>query len=199
VVGSRVAAVVFAAALTFAAGAEAQLVGSPRPCVTERLTGSVSTGQEFQADLGAALRFRLDPGSGGANPPGWTIRVTPPDAPQSDHAMVATPPYRFANPRYVDTAYGVTAEEALAMSPRSFAFVASAEDYGAARDALDVLLWPAEHTEAEVEAARSTMADLPVYPATFTILEGSTLAGDSAHPNGVIERMSFEVELCLPR
>ena len=200
VVLARMAIVTWlAASLTTVSSATAQAVGSPRRCSSERLRGTVSSGQEFWKEVMPGLLFRLDPEAGAPNPTGWTIRVTPVDSPETDYSMVATPPYRFANPRYVDTGYGMTAQTALSMTPRDFAFVASSRDYNVARGALDVLLWPGNHSEAEVEEARSVMAELPVYPATFSILEGSVRPGDSANPNGLIEWMTFEVELCLPR
>jgi hypothetical protein len=142
--------------------------------------------------------FRLDAATHPQNPAGWTIRITPPFRRDADYSMVATPPYRFANPRYVDTSYGMTADQALALTPRQFAFVASPEDYASAMDALDILLWPAAHSPEQVEAAGSAIRGLPTYPGTLSIEDGGTIPPDSANPLGLIEWMSFRVDVCLP-
>jgi hypothetical protein len=179
-------------------GAAAQEHDSSLACQNEVLRGRVSDGENYEAVLTPALVFRLDAETHPQNPPGWVIRVTPPSAPDSDYSMVATPPYRFVNPRYVDTSYGVTPEAALAMTPRRFAFVASPEDYDAAAEALGILLWPGGHASEEVEAARVTLAGLPKYPGVFFIEDGNAIPPDSDHPYGRIEWMAFRVELCLP-
>jgi hypothetical protein len=158
----------------------------------------VAANQPFEAPLSPTLVFRLDADTTPANPSGWTLRVTPPGAPQRDHAMVATPPYRFANPRYVDTGYGITAEEALAHSPRDFAFVASPDDFDRATRALDVLLWSYSFTAAQVDSAAATLDAIRTYPASFTIEEGEVSAASTDHPLGRIEWMSFRLDACVP-
>ena len=68
----------------------------------------------------------------GAIGTGWGIEIRkkgdvadPPD----DYVSVATPPYHYFNQRYLSTAYGYTAKEAVALSPRQFYFVESPADY----------------------------------------------------------------------
>lgn len=180
-------------------GAAAQERDSSRVCRNEVLRGRVSDGQDYEAILAPALVFRLDAETHPQNPPGWVIRVTPPSAPDSDYSMAATPPYRFANPRYVDTSYGVAPEAALAMTPRRFAFVATREDYSAAAAALDVLLWSGNHTPEQIEAAQAAISGLRTFPGAFYIEDGATIPPDSANPFGRIEWISFRVELCAPR
>lgn len=171
----------------------------PAPaCRDKVLQGRVSTGRDYEATVSPEMIFRLEAETHPQNPAGWTIRITPPSMPDSDYSMVATPPYRFANPRYVDTSYGVTADGALALTPRRFAFVGSREDYQVATDALNILLWPSSHAPEQVEAARATLAGLRTYPGSFWIEDGGTLPPDSANPLGRIEWMSFRVDLCLP-
>ena len=177
---------------------EAQQLAAAGPCVMERVSGRVTEGQDFEAPVGRDLVFRLVASTYPPNPAGWTISITPSSSAASDYAMVATPPYRFANPRYVDTGYGVTAEAALAMTPRHFAFVASARDFSAAVDALDVLLWPGNHAGAEVDSARARMTALPTYPGSLVIEDGSASQPSQENPLGVIEQMSFRVDLCVP-
>lgn len=98
----------------------------------------------------------------------------------------------------MDTSYGLTADQALSLTPRRFAFVASPEEYAVATEALDILLWPGTHAPEQVEAATATIAALRTYPGTLSILDGGTIPPDSAHPLGLIEWMSFRVDLCLP-
>src|SRR5262245_37263418 len=80
----------------------AQRTPSPT-CQPQVFRGRVIAGESHEIALSPSLVFRLEPDTVAANPPGWTIRVTSPRAPGDDYSMVATPPYRFANPRYVDT------------------------------------------------------------------------------------------------
>ena len=132
-----------------AAGATAS--GQVRPaqapsCRETAVTGRVQQGQAFEAAFTDELMFRFAPETHPDNPQGWTIQITPATDAQSDYAMVATPPYRFSNPRYVNTAYGIAAEAALAWTPRKFAFVADAPAYESAMDAREILLWPGNYT-----------------------------------------------------
>lgn len=168
------------------------------PCRVETLDGRVSRGDSFETSLPGGLVFQLEPELMPQNPAGWTIRVSPESAREDDYSMVATPPYRFWNPRYVDTSYGVTATEALALNRRDFAFVAFADDYRTAREALDVLLWPGSRPDEEVQAAAAELSALRTYPATFWILDGTATPPDSTRPGGAIDSLSFRVELCVP-
>ena len=118
--------------------------------------------------------LRLEPEAHPNNPRGWTIRITSSVDSQSDYAMVATPPFRFSNPRYVNTAYEITAEAALAWTPREFAFVSNVEAYQSAMEALEVLLWPGNYTLAEVEQAEAALGAnaKPIPDDRFVLQEG---------------------------
>jgi len=166
-------------------------------CRDTGLAGRVNAGQDHEAIRTPDLVFRLVAEEHPQNPAGWTIRITPASAPDSDYSMVATPPYRFFNPRYVDTSYGVTAEVALALTPRRFAFVVSPEDYEAAAEAVDILLWPGALAPERVDLAREPLSRIPTYPGTFSVEDGAAIAPDSVHPLGLIEWMAFRVDLCL--
>lgn len=102
-----------------------------------RPLGRVTRGEGFAAGFGHDLVFHLEPEASPRNPQGWTIRVTPDSDFSSDYSMIPTPPYRFSNPRYVNTAYWVTVEGALSMNLREFAFVIDAEEYWKAQEALE--------------------------------------------------------------
>jgi hypothetical protein len=179
-------------------GAVAQEPGQRAVCRDTVFSGRVIAGQDHEASLTPDLVFRLVAEAHPSNPAGWTIRITPPSAPDSDYSMVATPPYRFFNPRYVNTSYGVTAEAALALTPRRFQFVASPENYEAAVEAVDILLWPGALAPERVDLARETLSQIPTYPGTLSIEDGAAVAADSLHPLGLIEWMAFRVNLCLP-
>lgn len=191
----------FAVALVAAACGQASTTREPGPspaCHHAVIRGRVSQGEVFERPFADQLVFMLEPETHPRNPQGWTIRVTPATSRELDYSMVATPPYRFRNPRYVDTGYGLTAGEALGWTPRQFAFVASRRDYDSARHALDVLLWPGNHTQAQVDSARQELEQVRSYPATFWIEDGAAAPPSSDRPGAVIEWMSFRVELCLP-
>ena len=166
-------------------------------CREARVTGRVQQGQAFEASFTDDLMFRLEPEAHPTNPRGWTIRITSSVDSQSDYAMVATPPFRFSNPRYVNSAYGITAEAALAWTPREFAFVASVEAYQSAMEALEVLLWPGNYTQAEVKQAEVALDELPTYPGRFWIEDGAATE-DHQRPRDEIEWIKFRAELCSP-
>ncbi|MGA7303762.1 MAG: hypothetical protein WBW88_02760, partial [Rhodothermales bacterium] len=75
---------------------------SVRLCPDTTMSGTVEQGERFEQFFGDSLKFVLDPSKSPPNPDGWTIRVVGPDS-THDYLLVATPPYRFSNPRYLDT------------------------------------------------------------------------------------------------
>jgi len=166
-------------------------------CRETVVTGHVQRGEAFEAALTDDLMFRLVPQAHPANPQGWTIQISPDTNPDADYLMVATPPYRFSNPRYVDTGYGITAEAALAWTPREFAFVAEAQDYEAATESLGVWLWSGTHTQPEVALAQAMVEELPTYRGLFWLEDGETRQPDDQYPQGVIEWIGFRAELCV--
>ncbi|MBI3280710.1 MAG: hypothetical protein HYZ57_12810 [Acidobacteria bacterium] len=88
-----------------------------------RFSGEVARGREFRKEIGQGLLFALAPVNYGEGIEGWQIAVTPQTPASQDgecheFSWIATPPYRFQNPRYVDTSYGTTAAEAVKDSPK---------------------------------------------------------------------------------
>lgn len=194
--GQLVSALLMVAAAATASG---QALPAQTPsCRETAVTGRVQQGQAFEAALTDGLIFRLAPETHPANPQGWTVRITPASDTQSDYAMVATPPYRFSNPRYVNTAYGITAEAALSWTPRAFAFVADAPAYDSAMEALDVLLWPGNYTPSEVVQAEIALEAVPTSPGLFWIEDGATRETSNPGSLGEIAWMRFRAELCVP-
>src|SRR5438067_1221608 len=85
--------------------------------------GELSRGHNFRQSIGHGLTLLLtDDGAG------WTIGVSPQTAtePQcGDLAWVVNPPFRNYNALYLNASYGMTAQEAVEISPREFNFVLS--------------------------------------------------------------------------
>lgn len=178
--------------------AGAQVVDNAAACQTEVLQGRVAQGESFEARMGGGLAFRLDSHAVGGDPQGWTIRVVPETRPDTDYSWVATPPFRFRNPRYIDTSYGVSAADALAQTPREFMFVASPQDYEAATEALNVLLWPDAHAQAQVDAARERLASLTTYSGSLSVEDGSVILSGAVGGTATIAWLAFRVQLCVP-
>ena len=118
------------AALTPGAAAMAQTRGAEkaRECEKVVLTGEVSAGQQWQAEIGEGWVFRVLPiraGKTGADAPsGWDLvvdRVRAAGYP--DALLLATPPYKSIGEREVGTTYGLRAQDAIGWNPRSFRFM----------------------------------------------------------------------------
>jgi hypothetical protein len=75
---------------------------------------------------------------------GWHITVRAQKAAPGcgDFVSVATPPYRFDNPRYLDTGYGNTARDAVSRTPREFYFALTCADYKRMAAQVKRMLWP---------------------------------------------------------
>ena len=177
--------------------AEAQEL-EPLPCEAAFIVGQIARGESFEGSFGANLVFRMDAEASLRNPQGWTLRVSSVTEPDHDYSMVVTPPYRFSNPRYVDTSYATAAEAALAMTPRNFAFVATEESYRVASDAIEVLLSSGSYSEREVMSAGEALESVPTFQGRLWIEDGEIAPPDSDQPLGTIEWIRFRAELCEP-
>jgi hypothetical protein len=105
---------------------------------TIAVSGEVTAGQDFAAELPGGLVFRLE-----ATSSGWTIHVNQADRPEPDLVWPANPPYRFDNVRYLDTSYGKSPEQTLQWNPRRFAFYDDAVNAETATRWIEaVVLWP---------------------------------------------------------
>jgi hypothetical protein len=101
------------------------LAAPPQTCKRIVLTGDVTAGQEWKADLGQGWVFRvvpIQPGKEGYT--GWDLVVdrTEP-AGHPDALLVATPPYYSISEREVGTTFGLRAQDAIGWNPRSFHFL----------------------------------------------------------------------------
>jgi hypothetical protein len=170
-----------------------------------RFSGEVSKGEEFRKALAGGLIFVLSPtgivpGAIG----GWTIEVSPQgDHPKGcdDFVWVATPPYRFYNARYLDTSYGMTAQDAVKFTPRDFRFVVSCADYSRELEWVDRLLWSYSYSDAQVKEAENKLGSSRhgkgrLWIRSYKISPAPQNVGKTNL--GQIDWIKFEVEIQIP-
>ncbi len=174
------------------------------PETAARFTGEVTRGAAFEREIGAGLRFRLD--YAGREGEDWSIWVGSADQPDDDFSRYVTLPLRGLNDRYIAGWHFRNAENTgpraeddppVPHTVRHFAFVLNEADYQTAGEAVAVLMWPHQHTEAEVAQAFEVYEALPVATGVLTITHlelGNLVAGETAW----IERMMFEVDIQWP-
>jgi hypothetical protein len=162
-----------------------------------RFAGVVDDGQSFQHVVNEEYTFRLQ-STADSVLSGWTIEVRTPRLaePENELSSVATPPHRFWNPRYIETSYGWTAQQAVEFGDRDFSFVRP-DNYARLHEALVRLLWPNGATDAELEPAQHLYDETPRYPGRLRIVESTiTPTSDGV---GRLSRIRFDVSLCVPR
>lgn len=175
---------------------------SPAQEHTVRFSGELTKRQNYRKEFGPDLAFALEPNHsdpGGIS--GWTIKVQPRgDHPSDcdDFAWVVMPPYRSYNPRYLDTSYGTTAEEAMKFSPREFKFVLNCSDYKAEKERVEKILWPANYSSEEVEEALEKLGIVPqgnglLWIRDYKISPAPKTVGDKNL--GQIDWIRFDVEI----
>ncbi len=147
--------------------------------------------------------FRLVPSGSG-----WTIWIGDPLQREYNYVAAVTAPFRGINPAVIEGWHfrnkdNTGPNEAGAgnvnapQRERRFAFVKDNAGFQAAQEALDVLLWPDGHPDAEIQEAEQRLAQIPRFEGMLLIeaLElGNLMPGERAH----IERMAFRVTLELP-
>jgi hypothetical protein len=169
-------------------------------------SGQLSRGETFRKEISKDLVFALVPNT--IDPEaisGWTITISPEgDHPRecNDFVWVVMPPYRSYNPRYLDTSYGTTAEEAMKFSPRDFNFVLNCSDYKQEEARVDRLLWSYNYTNEQVQEAQEKLGTSPqgsgrLWIRDYKISPAPKPAGD--RNLGQIDSIRFEVEIELPK
>ncbi len=168
--------------------------------------GEVSRGQTFRKDISHGLEFVLNPST--LDPgkiTGWTIEVTPTARPShsdcTDYVWVVNPPYRSYNTRFLDTSYGITAQEALRTSPRDFKFVLNCADYETERNRVDIVLWPYNYPKAVVDKALAELGTSPLGNGNLWIQDYRISPGEKAEDGSepdIIEWIKFKVEIEFP-
>ena len=165
--------------------------------------GEVSEGQTFRKSIGHGLEFILMPSVDEST--GWTIEVSPQGKPSDpeceDFVWVVTPPYHFQNARYLDTEYGITAQEAVHNSPREFNFVLNCTDFETERKRAELAIYPYTENKQAVDDARASLGSSPLGKGRLWI-EDSKIT--PAHPSGdggdlgAIRWIKFKVEIKFP-
>jgi hypothetical protein len=168
-------------------------------------SGEVSQGQTFRKSIGYGLQFVLMPASARGGITGWTIEVAPQGPPSdqqcSDYVWVVTPPFRFQNARYLDTGYGITAQEAVRASPREFSFVLNCTDFKTELHRLDVVLWPYSYLKERVDEAMPKLGSSPLGKGRLWI-EGYRITPGGISPvgnePGAIHWIRFKIQVEFP-
>jgi hypothetical protein len=153
-----------------------------------RLSGEVSRGQEFRRDIGSGLEFVLRPSE-----TGWTISIVPKTkcTDNDDWAGVVNAPYRNYNTLHLDSSYGITAQEAVGISPREFLYVTNCDDYKQEARRLEIVLWPYNYTQQETDDALAKLATLASGKARLTVLEAKVGPGR-------IDSLKFRLDVARP-
>jgi hypothetical protein len=158
-------------------------------------TGTVSGAQTFRREIGAGLSFVLRPDGDG-----WRVAVTSSHCPDSDFAAVVTTPYRFRNGLMINTDYLVAAKDAV-QELHEFEFVLDCRHYRLETERRDKVLYPAYHSDAEVDEATAKIGTSPKGIGRVKVVASKIVASDYAPSGknlGRIESMIFEVYLRLP-
>lgn len=153
------------------------------------ISGEVSYGQEYRHEIGPALLFVLKP-----TDTGWMIGIVPKTrcVDFEDWASVVNAPYRGYNSLNLNTDYGVTAREAVKMTPRKFSFVVACEDYKRESSRLEIVLWPYNHPGKEVDEATAKLGTSPLGKGSLTILKSRISQSEQ------IEWLQFRLDVAFP-
>jgi hypothetical protein len=174
----------------FALLAAAPAFGEDRGRKVFFVAGEVSRGQLFTGNFSDRLVFGLFP-----TRYGWDISVWDRENGKDDFVFVATPPYRFFNPRYIGVIYGYSAADAVALTPRVFEFVLNREDHASALAAVQLLMWPHSQRTNELDNAEKFLQTVPRGRGELRIVD-FTLGRQGGKEE--IEFLRFAVELKLP-
>jgi len=173
-------------------------------CLQLAFRGEASSGHQFSQTIGGNLMFKLVPSESG-----WTIEITPQvvngNGP-SEYIWVVTPPYRSSNPRYLDTTYGVPAEEAVRETPRNFNFVLTEAQYQEASRLVDIAISSRplsdhrsqEELEKESKDAVAALMKFPVAVGKLLILDSRITSAKDSTDSGSLDWIKFEAILRVP-
>jgi hypothetical protein len=158
-------------------------------------TGEVTLGKTFEREIGHGLIFRLVPTIGDEDS-GWNIAIVPKSgAPDDEFVGIATPPYHFYNPRYLDTSYATSAKDAVAFNPRPFNFVLTHADSEVAGKYVNMTIYPNHATKEDFEEIDQEAAKVEIGTGELHILDSRITPGNFENETGKIEWIKFEVKL----
>jgi hypothetical protein len=191
------------------------------------LSGEVSAGQAWQAEIAQGWLIRLVPvAPSGRGYTGWDLVVNPTkDSNYPDALLLATPPYGSLSEREVATTFGLRAQDAIAWTPREFHFLTSDHDLSAARMNFKSLTAASSDPSSKENASRELMNLIGnAASGDFRVLDAKLTAGvadppafaqqwatrlnriphtfvpsnAAATPLGELKWMRFSVSLLLP-
>lgn len=182
-------------------------------CRQVRFSGQVEAGQSFQQAIGDGLVFFLKPSVDHAS--GWRLDIGPHGDPDPLYVYHLTPPWRGRRPTDLDTSYGTLARDAVAKGDEvAFWFALDRKADQAAGYAVGQLIFSGatqsdEKSLQQLESVRKGHAvlrvlDAAIQPGTLTTSEPVPETGDEDDEAverlyGKVLRMSFEVELTVPK
>jgi hypothetical protein len=168
-----------------------------------RFQSDLSRGHNFHEPIGHGLVLIL-----ASTGDGWDIRVSPQTAGErecEDFTWVVNPPFRNYNALYLNSSYGMTAQDAVDESPREFNFVLSCAGYKRESTFVRRLIesTPAgfQHSEKQIAEAQAKLGTSPQGHGNLWILdyEISPAPKDIEGKNyGQIDWIRFRVEIRFP-
>jgi hypothetical protein len=174
----------------------ASIARGPKQILT--LSGQLAAGRSYQHDIGRGLIFRLVP-SPASFGKGWDIEIVPKAGVAGgypEYAAIATPPYHLYKPTYINASYGVTAQEAVAMSAREFYFVETPSDSQAASVVVNTMVYAIDW-QMRKESLEDSAAKIPVGVGELKIVQSRITPGKNNEDLGSIDWMKFHVTLKL--
>lgn len=173
------------------------------PCRELTLDAVVSGNAEYRKDIGMGLQFRLVRDE---DYHGWEFEIgsTAPTKEGLDRFVYAlTPPWRGRHTTMLHTAYGTSAQDAVAPEPHVFWFLVGRDDAEIASRALDNILWPP--SDAAHEQALNKLGSLPKGAGLLRVVSAEVeparnpVVPATAEPDfGKVLALHVEVALVVP-
>jgi len=178
-----------AAGLVLAPHARAQ---NTSPVIIE---GSATRGVPFARRFDAGFSFRLKEQHGV-----WVIEITHAASRDKDLIYPVNPPYRFSNHQRIGPGYGESARDSANITPREFVFLARPGDVRRAWEDLERVLWPYNHSEAEVQRATDELAHFSTGTLRLEILaaEFAPCGDRGRQPDECVSGFRFRATLAWP-
>jgi hypothetical protein len=136
--------------------------GATGTCQNAIVSGEISAGQEWRAEIGEGWVFRIVPiPPGQAGYTGWDL-VVDREKPASfpDALYLATPPYGSINEREIGTTFGLRAQDAIGWNPRSFRFFADPKLFAEAQKRYEEAFGHAPGSPGSEAAAAARLLEL---------------------------------------
>ena len=171
-------------------------------CHRVSFQGEVKDGQSFHAAIGVGLSFRMEP----TDSAGWQFEIGPTIPTKNEwdkYVYTLTSPWRRHNITFLDTSYGVLAQDAVQKGTYEFRFLANRADAALASATLTDILWPTSTAGEERSIARLgrfAEGDGKLEILSADVDPGAPVlrASGTVGHYGVVHRIAFRVELNVP-